>query len=365
MSFGHQQPKVTGLTINTKLNSPRIFVNGPNESMGHTFSTDSDMMHTAIEYDPYSSLFFLSTPISAKLAPDSAVTAVAEDKEMISPSVWRRSYIQMASPDEYSPREDQGAQNYFARSASPSPEEPRWSSLMASPQHPFAQVQSQPHHPSQPTSPCAFSPMTDSSSPRQQGQRQSRVFSPRKPLRKSLVPASPIPPSPTFAHVGHSPFTACTPVTTSSRVPAKQQPQSRAQANAQEQQQGRFFPRPTPSPQQAAAPPAASAQVGTSARGRVVNTKPYSTFGRRKAVAQQAGQGDQGQDVVESRSSGGGRSSKTSSRCSSRSGRESVCSSGGSSAVFEKVERRRVVGRRNAARHWFNPGKFFAAVGAA
>lgn len=295
---------------------------------------------------------------------------------MISPSVWRRSYIQMASPDDCSPRE---TENHFARSASPSPEEPHWSSWLSAPQHPFAQVQSQPHHPSQPASTSAFAPMTDSSSPRQQTQRSPRVFTPRKPLRKSLIPSSPAPPSPVAAHAGHSPLTpryptahvAHTPIATSPPPPShhhQQQQQPRAQAHAQEQQQGRFalFPRST-TPQQAAAQAAAGAQVGAPARGRAVHSKPYSTFGRRKAAAQQVGQGHQGvqdQGLVES--SSGGRSSKTSSRCSSRSGRESGCSSAGNSAVVERVtERRRVVGRRSATRHWFNPGKFFAAVGAA
>jgi len=45
------------------------------------------MMPTAIEYDPYSSMFFLSSPVSASKGvvdmPDSSVTTGGEDKEMI------------------------------------------------------------------------------------------------------------------------------------------------------------------------------------------------------------------------------------------------------------------------------------------
>ncbi|KAJ2914115.1 hypothetical protein MD484_g6286, partial [Candolleomyces efflorescens] len=126
MTFSAQQPKLdllrppfAGLTINTNLSKPRIF--RANNSITESFSTESDMMHTAIEYDPYSSLFFLQTPISAKLIPESAITAVAEDKEMTSPSLWRRSYIEMSSPSQYSSDSSSSIVD-FTRSATPSPE---------------------------------------------------------------------------------------------------------------------------------------------------------------------------------------------------------------------------------------------------
>jgi len=87
-------------------------------------------MHTAIEYDQFSSMFYLNSPISpGKLVTmhDSALTAVAEDKEMKSPSVWTSSSAtQMSSPSIYSDSSISssiaGEDLRFVRSRTPSPE---------------------------------------------------------------------------------------------------------------------------------------------------------------------------------------------------------------------------------------------------
>lgn len=123
-----QDPRAA-LTIDTNLTRPRIY--DANASMT-SFSTQSSMMHTAIEYDPYASLFFVSSPVSPKghFVPDSAITAVAEDKEMISPSVWTSSGTEMSSPSIYSSSSsassiDKADDDVFPRSSTPSPE-PNW-----------------------------------------------------------------------------------------------------------------------------------------------------------------------------------------------------------------------------------------------
>jgi hypothetical protein len=123
-----QDPRTT-LTIDTNLSHPRIY--DANASMT-SFSTETSVMHTAIEYDPYASLFFVSSPASPKglFVPDSAITAVAEDKEMISPSVWSSSATEMSSPSIYSSSSsassiDKADDDVFPRSSTPSPE-PNW-----------------------------------------------------------------------------------------------------------------------------------------------------------------------------------------------------------------------------------------------
>lgn len=97
----------------------------------------SSFMHTAIEYDPYSSMFYISSPIicspekdkSIIVMPDSALTAICEDKEMTSLSIWTcSSATEMSSPSwscadslpSFSARD--GVDLHFRRSASPSPE---------------------------------------------------------------------------------------------------------------------------------------------------------------------------------------------------------------------------------------------------
>ena len=131
----------SGLMINTNIARPRIYE--ANASMT-SYSAGTSMMQTAIEYDPYSSMYFLSTPASASkgvvVIPDSAVTAVGEDKEMISPSVWMStSATQMSSPSTNSDSSQSSRSGSideddfrFTRSTNPSPEPFDWS--MFSPQ---------------------------------------------------------------------------------------------------------------------------------------------------------------------------------------------------------------------------------------
>lgn len=115
------------LLINTNIPTPRIY--DASASMT-SYSTGTSVMHTAIEYDPYSSMFFINSPISpGKLVvvPDSAITAVGEDKDMTSPSVWTASSATQASS--LSSYSDSSASSSiineglrFSRSRTPSPE---------------------------------------------------------------------------------------------------------------------------------------------------------------------------------------------------------------------------------------------------
>ncbi|KIM47164.1 hypothetical protein M413DRAFT_23421 [Hebeloma cylindrosporum] len=129
LTFGSKiaKPEPRSLMINTNIAQPRIY--DANPSMA-SYSTSTSIMHTAIEYDPFSSMFYLNSPISpGKLVmmPDSALTAVAEDKEMTSPSVWTSSSAtQMSLPSIYSDSSASssiaGEDLRFVRSRTPSPE---------------------------------------------------------------------------------------------------------------------------------------------------------------------------------------------------------------------------------------------------
>jgi len=129
LTFGAkiENPEPRSLMINTNLAQPRIY--DANPSMA-SYSTSTSIMHTAIEFDPFSSMFYLNSPISAGkvvMMPESALTAVAEDKEMISPSVWTpSSATQMSSPSIYSDSSASssiaGEDLQFVRSRTPSPE---------------------------------------------------------------------------------------------------------------------------------------------------------------------------------------------------------------------------------------------------
>jgi hypothetical protein len=137
----------SGLLINTNIPRPRIYE--ANASMT-SYSAGTSMMQTAIEYDPYSSMYFLSSPASPSkgvvVIPDSAITAVGEDKEMISPSVWMSSSAtQMSSP---STNSDSSRSDYideedfrFTRSTNPSPEPFDWSMFPTQVQCPPQQCQ--------------------------------------------------------------------------------------------------------------------------------------------------------------------------------------------------------------------------------
>ena len=137
----------SGLLINTNIPRPRIYE--ANASMT-SYSAGTSMMQTAIEYDPYSSMYFLNSPVSPSkgvvVLPDSAVTAVGEDKEMISPSVWMSSSAtQMSSP---STNSDSSQSDFideedlrFTRSTNPSPEPFDWSMFSTQVQYPPQQCQ--------------------------------------------------------------------------------------------------------------------------------------------------------------------------------------------------------------------------------
>ena len=137
------RPGTGRLMINTNILHPRIYDydddTAATDGVIAGYSTHSSRMHTAIEYDPYSSMFYISSPITACspekdnkstiVMPESAIKAIGEDKEMTSPSVWTcSSETEMSSPslsyyadsillptmvDDPLP---------FRRSASPSPE---------------------------------------------------------------------------------------------------------------------------------------------------------------------------------------------------------------------------------------------------
>ncbi|PPQ89231.1 hypothetical protein CVT25_001310 [Psilocybe cyanescens] len=139
-SFGSKpiKPELRStLLINTNISKPRIY--DASASMT-SYSTGTSIMHTAIEYDPYSSMFFINSPISpGKLVvmPDSAITAVGEDKDMTSPSVWSASSAtQTSSLSSYSDSSASsslaGEDLRFLRSRTPSPEpDVQWTSFPA------------------------------------------------------------------------------------------------------------------------------------------------------------------------------------------------------------------------------------------
>ena len=150
MTYGPRTVKPeprSGLMINTNIPRPRIYE--ANASMT-SYSAGTSMMQTAIEYDPYSSMYFLSSSASPSkgvvVIPDSAVTAVGEDKEMISPSVWMSSSAtQMSSPSTTSDSSRSGSIDEedfrFTRSTNPSPEPFDWSMFSTQVQCPPQQCQ--------------------------------------------------------------------------------------------------------------------------------------------------------------------------------------------------------------------------------
>lgn len=125
-----------GLMINTNIPRPRIYdYDAADNGLVASYSTHTSLMHTAIEYDPYSSMFYLNSPIlrspekdkSPIVMPNSAITAVGEDKDMFSPSFWTSSSVtEMSSPSSYANSSSSLSTHaealQFCRSASPSPE---------------------------------------------------------------------------------------------------------------------------------------------------------------------------------------------------------------------------------------------------
>ena len=105
LRFGNRAngPPPKSLTVDTKFPQSRYF-----DARMESFSTGSSMMQTAIEYDPYSSSFFLASAASESKPSiampssfDLGTTATTEDKEMDSPSVWEYSMADLSSPSVY------------------------------------------------------------------------------------------------------------------------------------------------------------------------------------------------------------------------------------------------------------------------
>lgn len=153
-------PPRKGLTIETNFAQPRYY--NPNASMATSFSTGTSMMQTAVEYDPYSSSFFLASLAAESrpsINPMSVNTSVVsmDDKEMTSPSIWVTSATEMSSPSVYSSSSSSGDSGdmSFTRSTTPSPDTVTvWSGYRA-------QVQCLPPSQSSQNSPSIYAVMTD------------------------------------------------------------------------------------------------------------------------------------------------------------------------------------------------------------
>jgi serine/threonine-protein kinase ULK1 len=153
-------PPRKALTIDTNLIRPMFY--NLNESM---VSTKTSIMQTAVEYDPYSSSFYIASTTSNSYAsitmPISMPVSVASlnDKEMESPSMWASSATEMSSPSVYSSGSSSADSMEFTRSTTPSPD-------TAFPREGFrTQVQCLPQsQPSQTSSPV-YDIMTDVLSP--------------------------------------------------------------------------------------------------------------------------------------------------------------------------------------------------------
>ena len=116
-------PPRKALTIDTNFAQPMYY--NLNDSM---VSTKTSIMQTAVEYDPYSSSFFIASPTSNSYAsvtmPISMPTSVTSlgDKEMDSPTMWASSATEMSSPSVYSSASSSADSMEFTRSTTPSPD---------------------------------------------------------------------------------------------------------------------------------------------------------------------------------------------------------------------------------------------------
>jgi len=253
----------SGLLINTNVTRPRIYE--ANASMT-SYSAGTSMMHTAIEYDPYSSMFFLTSPASPSkgvvVMPNSAVTAVGEDKEMISPSVWMSSSAtQMSSPSTYSDSSRSASVDedlQFTRSTNPSPEPYDWPMLRTQVQCPPQQCQ---------ISSSVSTAITDVLPP---SRPSNSIFSPLK--RKQ----------------GSSPNTTTTTTTTASNITASSPNKPKTLSRFAI----KFFPRsssPTSSP---------SAPTSSTSSGRLTAESPCSSFARRETPSPRVEQVTWGSSLV-------------------------------------------------------------------
>jgi len=162
------------------------------------------VMHTAIEYDPYSSLYYLSSQESQStkgvvVVPDPAITTVTEDKEMTSPSVWLAPATTQASTASlYSTSSAvsvaDNADILFSRSGSPSPSA-SWSGCRSQVQCSPPQSQPSPHVSSimtnvAPSRPTLFSSRKSHDVKSKASSLFTIKFFPRSP------PSAPVPPPP-------------------------------------------------------------------------------------------------------------------------------------------------------------------------
>lgn len=125
MVFGRKakMPPRKALTIDTNFAQPMFY--NLNASMA---STKTSIMQTAVEYDPYSSSFFLASPTSNSYTsinmPVSMLPSVTslDDKQMDSPTIWASSATEMSSPSVYSSGSSSTDSMKFTRSTTPSPD---------------------------------------------------------------------------------------------------------------------------------------------------------------------------------------------------------------------------------------------------
>lgn len=122
-------PQRMPLTINTNFPATGHYYAG-NASMG-SYISDTSAMQTAVEYDHYSSSFFLATPISPMKMPQPPTIdagLITEDKEMQSPATLWATSESASVLSRYSSLKslDSGEISEIPRSSAPSPDIPLW-----------------------------------------------------------------------------------------------------------------------------------------------------------------------------------------------------------------------------------------------
>ncbi|KAG6812468.1 hypothetical protein H0H92_002733 [Tricholoma furcatifolium] len=144
-----------GLTIETDF-AHQAHYYYTSASLATSRSNGTSTMQTAVDFDPYSSQFFIGNAISENGGLPVTMDASFNDKEMTSPSLrWISSATEMSSPSIYSCSSSvDSGEMAFTRSETPSPDA-EWQDYRS-------QVQCLPH--SQPSSPCfsVYATMTDS-----------------------------------------------------------------------------------------------------------------------------------------------------------------------------------------------------------
>lgn len=110
--------QLQSLRIDTNLRNPHYY--GNNVSM-HSRTTGSSLMHTAVEYDPYSSSFFLASPASPSKYPTPMLECTYEEDDPGMRSMWLYS----GASSEYSPTKTMDVEPtpyVQQRSSAPSPD---------------------------------------------------------------------------------------------------------------------------------------------------------------------------------------------------------------------------------------------------